>query len=82
MFPGGRTLKLIKGGINVTNSSNPLILAKNITLPIVDCCSPPSVRLAANCIGVVIVTAASIVSPNPVTVGSAIHLVPEVYENC
>ena len=53
MFPGGRALKLIKGGVNVTNSSNPLILAKNITLTVVDCCSPPPVRLAAHYIGAV-----------------------------
>jgi hypothetical protein len=32
MFPGGRALKLIKNGVNITNSSNPLILTKNITL--------------------------------------------------
>ena len=26
LFPCGRALKLVKGGINVTNSTNPLIL--------------------------------------------------------
>lgn len=32
LFPGGRrALKLVKDGINVTNSTNPLILTKNIT---------------------------------------------------
>ena len=29
LFPGGRALKLVKDGINVTNSTNPLILTKN-----------------------------------------------------
>jgi len=29
-----------------------------------------------------IMIAASVVSPNPVTVGSAIHVVAEIYENC
>ena len=38
LFPGGRALKLVKGGINVTNSSNPLVLAKNVTMIVVDCC--------------------------------------------
>lgn len=80
MFPGGRALKLIKGGVNVTNSSNPLILAKNITLTVVDCCSPPPVRLAAHYIGAVI--AISIANSNPATIGSAIHLVTEIYEQC
>jgi len=82
MFPGGQALKLIKGGVNVTNSSNPLILAKNITLTVVDCCSPLPIRLAAHCIGAGAVIPASIASPNPVTIGSAIHLVKEIYEKC
>jgi hypothetical protein len=76
LFPGGRALKLVKDGINVTNSTNPLILTKNITLVVVDCCAPPPLRLAAHCV------AASVVSPNPVTIGSAIHVVTEIYENC
>ena len=50
LFPCGRALKLVKNGINVTNSTNPLILTKNITLMVVDCCTPPPVRLAAHCI--------------------------------
>ena len=54
LFPGGRVLKLIKQGVNITNSSNPLILTKNITLTVI---------------------AASVASPNPVTIGSAIHLI-------
>ena len=68
--------------INITTSSNPLILTKNITLTVIDCCTPPSVRLAAHCVGTVAVLGASIVSPNPLTVGSALHLVTEIYEQC
>ena len=37
LFPGGQALKLVKDGINVTNSTNPLIITKNITLIVVDC---------------------------------------------
>lgn len=73
MFPGGRTLKLIKSRVNITNSSNPIILTKNITLTLIDCSTPLPVRLAAHCIG------ASVASPNPVTIGSA---VTEIYDNC
>lgn len=51
LFPGGRALKLIKNGVNITNYTNPLILTKNITLTVLNCCAPPPVRLAANCIG-------------------------------
>ena len=82
IFPGGRALKLVKNGVNITNSTNPLILTKNITLTVIDCCSPPPVRLAAHCIGAGAVIAASVASPNPVTIGSAIHLVSEIYDQC
>mgnify|MGYP000211904672 FL=1 len=54
----------------------------NITLTVLDCCAPPPARLAAHCLGAGAVIAASIVSPNPVTVGTAIHLVTEIYDNC
>jgi len=76
MFPGGRTVKLIKNRVTITNSSNPLVLTKNITLTVIDCCILPPLRLAAHCI------AASVASPNPVTIGSAINLVTEIYEQC
>jgi len=82
LFPGGRALKLVKNGVNTINSTNPLILTKNITLTVLDCCAPPPLRLAAHCVGVGALITASVVSPNPVTVGSAIHLVTEIYEQC
>ena len=50
LFPGVRALKLVKDGINVTNSTNPLILTRNITLIVVDCCTPSPVRLTAHCV--------------------------------
>ena len=46
LFPGGRALKLVKNGINVTNSTNLLIITKNITLIVVDCCTPDWQRIA------------------------------------
>ena len=82
LFPGGRALKLVKDGINVTNSTNPLIFTKNITLIVVDCCTPPPVRLAAHCVAVGWLIAASVINPNPVIIGSAINVVLEIYENC
>lgn len=48
----------------------------------VDCCAPPPVRLAFHCAGLVATIGASIAAPNPVTIGSAVHLVTEIYENC
>ena len=82
IFPGGRALKLIKQGVNITNSSNPFILTKNITLTVIDCCTPAPVRLVAHCIGAGATIVASVTSPNPVTIGSVIHLVTELYEHC
>lgn len=82
LFPGGRALKLFKNGVNLTNSTNPLMVTKNITLSVLDCCAPPPVRLVAHCVGAVAVIAASMASPNPVTIGSAIHLISEIYDNC
>ena len=82
LFPGGRALKLVKNGVNCTTSTNPLVLAKNITLTVLDCCAPPPVRLAAHCIGASAVISASVSAPNPVTIGSAIHLVTGIYDNC
>lgn len=82
IFPSLRLVKIVKNGINITNSTNPLQVSKNITLTVLDCCAPPPVRLAAHCLGAGAVIAASIVSPNPVTIGSALHLVTEIYDNC
>ena len=82
LFTGNRALILVKNGTNVINSTNPLILTKNITFIVVDCCTPPPVRLAAHCVAAGSLIAASVVSPNPVTVGSAVHVVTEIYENC
>ena len=47
-FPGGRTLKLVKNGVNITNSTNPLSVVKNVTLTVVDYCAPPPIRLVAH----------------------------------
>jgi hypothetical protein len=47
---------------------SPLVLAKNITLTVLDCCAPPPVRLAGHCLGTVGLIGASVVAPNPVTI--------------
>lgn len=82
LFPAGNIIKLVQNGVKLTNSTNPLTLAKNITLTVLDCCAPPPVRIAAHCIGVVAVIAASVAAPNLATIGSAVHLVTEIYDNC
>lgn len=82
LFSGGHTLKLVKNSVNVTNLTNPLILTKNITLVFFDCFAPPPVRLAFHCLGVVATIGAATAASNPVTIGSAIHLVTELCEQC
>jgi hypothetical protein len=82
MFPYGRAMKLIRSGVNITNSTNPLGLAKNITFTIVDCCAPPTVKLAVHCVAAVGLVGVSIASPSPVTVGSLLHVLNGIYDNC
>lgn len=82
MFAYDRALKLVKNSVNLTNSINPLQITKNITLTIFNCCAPLPFRLAAHCIVVSAMIASSLASPNLVTIGSAIYLVSEIYENC
>ena len=47
-----------------------------------DCCAPLAVRLAAHCVAAVALIVASILYINPVTVGSSIHIVTELYDMC
>ena len=82
VFPAGRALKLVKNGVRITNSTNPLVLTKNITLTVLDCSAPPPLRLAAHCVAAVALIGASIAAPNPATVGSSIHIVTELYDMC
>lgn len=82
LFPGARALKLVKNGVNITNFTNPLVLTKNITLTVLDCCAPPPVRLAGHCVAAVALIGASVAAPNPVTIGSSIHIVTELYDLC
>ena len=56
IFPGGRALKLVSNEVNITKSTNPLQITKNITLTVIDCCAPPPLPLAAHCIGAGAVT--------------------------
>ena len=78
-FPCGRFLRLAKSG---TSSMNLLTLTKNVTLAVVDCCTPPPVRLTAHCIAAGSLIAASVISPNAVTISSAVHMITEIYDNC
>lgn len=52
------------------------------SLTVLGCCAPPSVRLVFHCAAAVTTIGAPIAAPNPVPIGSAVHLVTEIYENC
>jgi hypothetical protein len=82
VFPGGKVVKLLKNGVAITNSINPLVLAKNITLTVLYCCAPPPVRLAYHCVATVALIRASVAAPNPVTIGSSIRIVTKLYDLC
>lgn len=81
-FPCGRALKLIKSTMNITNSTSPIILGTNLTLTVIECCSPAPLRLAAHCVAAGSLLTASLLTPNPITIGPTVHIIGEIYENC
>ena len=82
LFPIGRAVKLVKCGSKVVNSTNPLAIAVNITLTVVECCAPPPLRLAATCAAFAASAASSAVAPNPISVGATLHFANQIYETC
>ena len=81
-FPCGRAGRLYTAGLKISNSTNPLIIIKKTTLLVTDCWTPPPVRLAAHCVAAGSSIIASFITPNPVTIGSAIDFVRTLYEKC
>jgi len=75
-------IKLVTGGIKITDSTNPTVLTKNVTLTVLECCTTPPVRLTAHCRGAGAGMLASVASPNPVTIRPVIYFVSEIYEKC
>ena len=79
IFPGGRTLKLVKSGVNITNSTNAIGVAKNITLTVIDCCAPPVVKLPVRCL---VLGGTLLLPTNPITAGFTIEMIRDIYEEC
>ena len=79
VFPFMRVFKLVRYGVNITNSTNPITVVSNVTLTVLDCCCPAPLRLAATCAAS---TDSAAVEPNPVLVGAAIHFANEIYDKC
>jgi hypothetical protein len=82
MFPHYLLVTLIRNGVKIPNLTSPLLIRKNITLTIIDCCASPPVRLTVQCVAASLLSVVSVISSNPITIGSAIPIVTEIYENC
>jgi len=83
-FIAGRTVKPVKTAHNVTEITNPIKLATNVTLTVVKCCCPPQVQLTAECVSVVALLSSMTLSPpnpyTPVTFENSVHLVTSIYD--
>jgi len=80
LFPFGRIVKVVRTGVNITNSTNPLTVTFNITKTVIDCCAPPPLALAVDCVALGAVTISEIASPNPVSVGAIAHFAGKIYD--
>ena len=58
-----RVVKLVRYGVKITNSTNPITVVGNVILTVLDCCAPPSIRLAATCAAS---ATSAAVAPNPI----------------
>jgi hypothetical protein len=82
VFPAIRTTQLFYKTGRIMNSTNPVSLATNVTLTVVECCTPPPLRLASQCLSIVTLLGASSVSPNPATIGCTVSMVSDLYFKC
>ena len=57
-------------------------MQKNISLTVIDCYALSSARVAAHCLSAGALLTALIVSSNLFTIGSFIHVITEIYEDC
>jgi len=63
VFTAGRTVKLIRTAHNVTESTNLINLAKNVTITIVKCCLPSQVKLISEYVSVVALLSSVVLAP-------------------
>lgn len=81
LFPASRILNLSRNGINMTSSTNPVILSKNVTLMVIDCCSFYLLKLIAYCVMASSLIGVSLLIFDLITVGLAIHVTTEIHGN-
>lgn len=82
IFPFGRIVKVTRTAVNITNSTNPVVVTLNVTKTVLECCAPPPLRLAVDCVALGAGVVSTIASPNPISVGVAAHFVGKIYDEC
>ena len=82
VFPAIRTTQLFYKTGRIMNSTNPVSLATNITLTVVECCSPPLLRLTSQCLSIVTLVGASWAFSNPTTIDWTVSLLRGLYFKC
>jgi hypothetical protein len=78
MFPISRSVKVVRYGFEVTNSTNPIIIVGNIILTVIEYCFPSPIKLAAVCIAAGASVISMIVPPNPILLDATAHFIDEV----
>lgn len=82
LFPGRRTLKLVKNGANITNTKPLLTLINTIISTIINYCAPPLWHLEIYYTITIVTISALVISPTTVTISSTVYLITETYEQC
>ena len=81
-FPAIPTSQLFYKSGKLVNSTNPVSLATNITLRVVECCCPPLLRLTSQCLSIVTLVGASWAFSNPTTIDWTVSLLSGLYFKC
>ena len=82
-FPFSRTLKLVRQGVSITNSKNPVSIAGGQqSMTVIDCCPPLPLKFTLHCASAATLIVGSVAVPNPTTVGAAVHIITEIIEKC
>ena len=67
---------------NASNSTNPVVLTTNITLTVLECCTPHSVSLTFHCLAAIGSVGATCLAPNLTIATASLGIVAELYKKC
>lgn len=82
LFRGRRTRKLVKNGVNITNTKPLLTLINTIISTIINYCAPPSRHWELYYTITIVTIGALVISSTTVTISSTVYLITETYEQC